>query len=435
MIALLGGALTAALLFAGYGALAVRGVRTLERERNLLDALDTGRRTEVARLAARAAAAGDAEVVQAGTKALAAEHRDRLAVLQRHCHRVLAVDPGVRSLRSAVCDAIRFDRHVLADDPSGGAIGGGWLRADRALRRELKQWRLQDGDPPDVAAFTADAPFTARLSRMADEPVGARLLTRRGDTVEIVDIDANTHTALSSDRVTDAAVVGDWVAVMTESDTYAYDAHDLSHRRRLLPYASSLVPSPDTKTMWVATADGFSELDRSGEFIGQVFQPGDQWLIAASSRYLVTVQDTVDAATLWDRETQRQVRRLVSAGLLALRGDLIVWADPDGTIQSTRPALVFDPAAGHPLAAAIDPTGTQVATVSQDGGRTTLSLSKPDGTVSTSLPIAANQVAWSTDGRWIFACDGIDIVYADAVTLRNRTLRLNREGRQLIAAL
>jgi hypothetical protein len=444
MFAIAAGALTAALVFAAYGSLAVRGIRTLERERDLLDALDTGRRTVVARLADLddQADIADNAVFTSAAKALAAEHDDRLRVLQRQCRHVLAVDPGVRALRASVCDAIALDRQTLsrqALDQANGldgllAIGRGDYRADRLLARERKQWRLDPGDPPSVPAFTAGDAFAERLSRMAEEPIGARLLVIRGYTLEIINPDGNTTTATVGSRAEAAAALKDWLAVATDKGIYALDTKDPSRERQIRDGSSGLVPSIDTNTIWVPTDDGFVELDRTGAEMGAPFSPGGEWLIAVSSRYLITSQGDADGFGLWDRQTRRPVQRIDNSRLLAARGDLVVWADGANVVHATNPAFTFDRSIGYVMAAAIDPAGTRIVTIGE-GSHNSISVAKQDGTwLTTALTVDGTQLAWSPNGRWVFVGDGTHIAYADGVELRNRQLRLPRESRQLVAA-
>lgn len=437
----MGGIVTAALLLAGYTALARSAVRTLDRDFSVLGALDTARRTAASALTLRAVQTDDDELVAVGRRALAAEHAKRIDVLLRRCRRLLAVDPGVRELRSAVCTAMRLDRQALVDLPDSPVTGQRHDAASRLLQRERRHWRVAavpwDNPPP----FTAARDVEARLRHYASEPVGARLLVVRGTELDVVDVDASTSTALHPGRTGRAAVVGDWIAVGAEDGVWGYDRDDLT-KRKLIAETNYFVPSPETGSVWVEVNANFWEHDRLGRQLSEPFTPGEHILIAATARYLITTPYVSDgdgevlAFTVWDRRTRTQVQHYEDARLLDARGDIVVWVDGAGVPHTNAPGYMFDTSNGPVRDAAIHPGGAGIATVANRQIRSFLSMSQPDGQwLTTAARINANEVFWSSDGRLLFFANFSAIGYAELPTLRNSVLRLPDQSYYLLGVL
>jgi hypothetical protein len=420
-------------------------VRTLDRQRSQLDALDTARRSAVARLTLRASDAHDQAVAAAATRDLADEHATRLDRLLRQCHAVFALDPGVRAARAAVCTAIALDQAALRANPQRPAIGKGNDDADRLLGRERRQWHIGQTASADVAPFTSARQAEAGLRRFADEPIGARLLVMRGGALYVMDLDNSEVVRLMQNDVQQAAMLGDWVVVTDSDGVWSYDLPDMAHRRRIEPSTSPLVASPDTNTVWIATADGYVELERDGKRASAVFAPGREWLVAATSRYLVTVpQESVgdpqplpERLTLWDRATRRLVRRIDDARLADARGDYVVWTDSHNALHGSDSRFAFNTMGGDVTAARISPDGRRVAAAVDEEGRSTLHVCCDSTELVTVLSIEhAFDLRFTPDGRWLFAAspDG-RIAYASGDDFHNRPLRLNPNPYALIAAL
>jgi hypothetical protein len=389
----------------------VHGVRALEHQLEQVDPLDTARRNASVQLALLANDDADAPLLAEGNRAVAAEHERRLDALGRQCRHVFAVDPGVRRLRRAVCASVNG-----GPDPH------------RLLARQLALWRLSPSGPPTVGAFTAAADVKRRLSVYADEPIGARLLVLRGSALEVVDIDRSTTTRITSRAVLDAAVLGDWIVAAGEEGVFAIDPGDPADTRRLSPGMAQVVPSPETNTVWIDAGQGFIEFDRHGHQTSPPFAPDSDWLVAATSRYLITSvfdEDGPVRSSLWDRHTRRLVRTLTRAAIVAARGDVVVWQDGAGRIGTTGP-FPIDPALIPIEAAAVSPTADRLAVVGGGPGLLQLRVLAPDGS-PLAAPVRLRQapirLVWSADGRWLFTADGFTLRYARADDLRGRALR------------
>jgi hypothetical protein len=438
---LAGGIVFAAALFAAYASLAVAGVRTLERQGDLTQALTTGRQTAVVRLLALAANEEDQAVVAEGTRALLAEHRGRLEALRRDCGRVRAIDLGVRRLRAAVCAAIQLDIEGLRDaeevqPPSNPSLGNGIAFVDARLHEERKQWRLKPGRAVEAASFDAAEPQRAQLRRYANEPLGVHLVTLGGERVNVIDIDRSTNVAVSAQDIHDAAMGdGDWLAALHDDGLWIYDLRhlDVAPVRVEMPPVGSVVPAPGTGTVWAELADStYASVDRTGK-VGPPLQLTG-FLIAATDRYLVVGTPRNDGGSLpqlslLDATTRRLVRNLGPGSLLDARGGVVVWLDEAGRVQLLRtPLPLLDPLGMH--VAALDPAGVRVATVTVgdtyrlDVGR---AASSEDGRLMVDLDVPRRgppSLTWSADGKWIFIQFGARIVYANSASLQHKALRL-----------
>jgi hypothetical protein len=421
----------AALVIVSYAAIAVHGLRALEHQLGVLDPLDTARRTASVQVAMMGSADFDAERVQQGNTALAAEHAQRLERLLHQCRRTLAIDPGVRRLRARVCAILAADAAALRADPLNPRASPDRPGAEHALSQKLDRWRLRPSRSPAVAVFTAADDVKRRLSTYADVPIGARLLVLRGSILEVVDIDRSTTTRISSRAVVDAAVVGDWIVAAGEDGVFAIDIDDRTRTRRILPGMAVVVPSPDRNTVWIGLGESYIELDREGRYAGSGFSPDEGVLVAATSRYLITSSFPQDGSpshsTLWDATTRRRIRTLPGA-IMAAHRDVVVWQDEGRTVHTEGPMPV-DPQVFPVEAAAVNRDATRVAVVGGTPGLQRLSATALDGSLVSSFVQVrqfSNRVVWSADGRWVFASDESQIQYASADDLKAKVLRRSR---------
>lgn len=239
-IGLAAGLVVAAVLFAAYAALAVSGVRSLERTRDRASQLTAEREALSNRLLASVVAHEDTAVVAEATRALLLEHRDRVVAMASRARRVKAVDPGVRSLRQAIVGALMRDAHDLehaAEAPAPAAaptLGRGYPYADRLLQQERRQWRLDLGEVPTAPEHLRAADLAlVRLATWSDVVTGARLLVAGDAGLRILELDASitTPVKLDAEGFGDVAAGPDLIAVTVEGAVVLIDPDDLFSRR------------------------------------------------------------------------------------------------------------------------------------------------------------------------------------------------------------
>lgn len=443
LLALLAGIVAAALLFALYAAVAVNGVRALERQRRALAALDTARETATGQIALLSSDPADTPIVDAATTALRNEHAAQLRDMLKDCRGVFAVDPGVRSLRSKVCAAIIDD--IAALDAGGDALT--YTAVDRQLERQFKQWRLDPGKPVDVQPFRAAEPQRAALRRYSDTPIGVKLIGWSGGRLTVVDIDASTTTTLADDENVQAVAARTWAAFQREDGVYAYVPGEAP--KAIPPEGwGGMLPSFDTDTIWFETPDrAWVELDRFGAARSPQWRTTPAawpaaWPVGASSRYFVTERytDELQAPILQVHATRtRKLERTLGRGhFIDVSADAVVWRDEVGRVQSH--GRQFDPASSRAFHAVVDPSGTRLATIEppQDGG-VKVTIATADGAINREFEAPFRDavfptLAWSPDGKHLFVTFGHTVLVLDG-ELKGRQLRALLPSFQLLGAL
>lgn len=435
MLALLAGILIAAVLFGVYSAIAVSGVRALERQRRSLSALDTARQTAVGQVGLLAANPEDTAVVDEAVRLLREEHQARLERLQRDCRGVLAIDPGVRRLRSAVCDAIGFD---LAD-LRGGMVGT-HPRLDTVLAKELRQWRLDPGQPVSVAPFTAGEAQRAVLRTYSSEFVGNRLVGIQNDRLVRIDIDDSRITPISEERIEHAVMTRTWVAANQRGSVTLFDPSwpDADPVELVMPTTGELVANHDDDTMWVGISDGsYIEVDGTGQVVSPPFDPKAH-LAAAGSHYFVTLvggDDQAPVLTVWDAKTRRVVKEVGQGWGAATRGPFVVWHGDDGRFKSLGYTLAAQPA-GIGMSA-LSANGRVASVVGATDG---MQILLTDAERSMSVDVETRRfgfettLVWSPNGQRVFVTFGRRISYFDG-ELRRKELRVPSTNLRLIGAL
>lgn len=331
-VGLVAGLVVAGVLFAAYAALAVSGVRALERDRDRASQLTAEREALSRRLLASVVAHDDTAVVAQATRDLLLEHRDRVVELADHARRVRAVDPGVRSLRRAMVGAFMRDAHDLehaAEAPAPAAapmLGRGYPFADRLLDQARRQWRLGPGQVPESTEHlrSADIPLV-RLATWSDVKTGARLLVSGDSGLRLLDLDSSVQTPVEFEGVGgigDVAVGPGVIVVVAEGAVVLIDPDDL-FARRLADLGQDFQPRQVVVSSeggaWVQGASGPAvvEVDRQGRPTG------------ASSPAHGRLMADVGPSLLWAAAGEEDNRRP------PFRGDYVLTDEATGEVVAS----------------------------------------------------------------------------------------------------
>jgi hypothetical protein len=415
-----------ALLLAAYANMAIHGVRALERDAAMTEALGQARSTAARSInVVNLAADEDRRAAADAQRSLLRENASRLAAVRRQAGHVRALDPGVRRLRRAVVDALALDVQDLRDEaardiPGTPSAGRGAPYVQRLLDKERRQWHLSLGDSPTAAPLHSADATIAHLRRPADTPLHTRMVLLTAGQLHFIDLDTGAEHANPSNIVLESAVsAAGWVAATSRQHVYAVAGNGSGEAPVALPDVERvvganpwLVAAPGTDTAWAVGGDPTvaMQFDGQGHQVGTLFRGAV--LEAANRRFLLSRPfDQSPEHDLWDALTRRHIRGLGSGHLLGASADRIAWQDDAGRIHVQGDNDIVLPA--------LPGMGTLTeARFSGDGGRLAVVSHAETPAVAGVYEVATNRLiatvhddgaipvdgsmAWSPDGTIVF---------------------------------
>lgn len=448
---LLAATVVVVVLGSAYVALAVRGLRALERQTRAAVALREQYDTFVAELrpvrptSYRLLAGDDAET---RVRRATAEYGVRMAELADRARDVVVVDPALRRLRRST---VAFLQGEASRARTASTRTSPWLSPvpvdTTRLQDALRWWRRPPGDPPRVRRLASVAVPRTPVP-LLDEPTGARLFVPTREGLLEVDVDRGvvyTH----GDGGGEQWAIGDgFLAAVEVGNGLVRPFGGRGGDRPVGRYDTVLRDADDPALAWFVTGPldpgdarrtEIHAFDRNGARRGEI-APGDGVVAAVSARWLVRAYyNDRDEFVVDDRRARTQAARLQSAQFHALRGNTLAWSDDrrlllrdltDGTdrlVPPPRPGMTA-------WIVEASPDGGRLAVAwatirGRDGdaevvGDVLLTVYEAASLRQTAVLRVADdpgyqQPAWSRDGKWLFIFAGSESAPGRVVAWRD----------------